>query len=302
MKKTASTLRSSSISKIWILFGITLLAGACREGFVTPLSTSPTTVREAPTGTLVLPSPTIPPSPVSTLTATPGPAPAATASPERTAVSQEVCSPLQGYTLEQIPSLVSNPFHPPSLGSDEPHAGVDLADLQPGSRIALTGRPVQAVLKGVVAAVVADRFPFGNALIVETPLSDLESAWAGRLGLPEPYAGPAPHTNLTCPASGSAWKSEPRSLYLLYAHLMETPSFKLDDPLSCGQGIGKVGMSGNALNPHLHLEVRVGPAGARFESLSHYDNRATQAEMAAYCVWSVSGEFLVVDPLKMFFP
>jgi len=59
-----------------------------------------------------------------------------------------------------------------------------------------------------------------------------------------------------------------------------------------------VGDSGNALNPHLHLEMRIGPAGITFAGMSHYDNSATSEEMAAYCTWRVSGKFQLVDPLK----
>ena len=67
----------------------------------------------------------------------------------------------------------------------------------------------------------------------------------------------------------------------------------------CGQAIGSVGMSGNALNPHLHLEVRVGPAGIRLESMAHYDTSATAQEMANYCRWRVSGLFQLVDPMQL---
>jgi len=208
---------------------------------------------------------------------------------------------LQGYSLDQIAGLVSNPYHPPPPGSDNPHAGVDLADRQTGSSIALAGRPVQAVLPGWTAAIVADRFPFGNALIVETPLSTLPAEWVDGLALPPPFQGTPPPTTLTCPLAGlSTWDVSYRSLYLLYAHLQEKPPFDLDDPVACGQDIGSVGSSGNALNPHLHLEVRVGPLGARFGSLAHYDNRATAEEMDAYCTWTVRGAFQVVDPFDLF--
>jgi hypothetical protein len=60
-----------------------------------------------------------------------------------------------------------------------------------------------------------------------------------------------------------------------------------------------VGDSGNALNPHLHLETRVGPAGARFSSLAHYDASASLEEMDNYCAWRVSGWFVLLDPLQL---
>ncbi len=69
--------------------------------------------------------------------------------------------------------------------------------------------------------------------------------------------------------------------------------------ISCGQTLGAVGSSGNALNPHLHLEVRIGPSGARFSSLAHYLPSASEEEMGNYCLWRVSGYFQVIDPLTV---
>jgi murein DD-endopeptidase MepM/ murein hydrolase activator NlpD len=118
------------------------------------------------------------------------------------------------------------------------------------------------------------------------------------LDLPTPAPTLGPHPALTCPEldPGLAWDLKRRSLYLLYAHLLEPVALAPGDPVACGQGLGAVGASGNALNPHLHLEVRTGPAGARFESLAHYTASATEDEMAGYCLWRVSGWFQPVDP------
>ena len=226
------------------------------------------------TNVLILPSPTQIPTPV-------------------------ICSPLEGYHLEEIPALVSNPFNPPPPGSDNPHQGVDLADRQGESYLAVAGRLVQALLSGKVAAVVRDRFPYGNALLVESPLDELPKGWIAELGLTEPAPTPRPDLALTCPdVIGKKWQ-EGQSLYLLYAHLQQTPTFQLDNLVTCGQRIGNLGDSGNALNPHLHLEVRLGPKGVRFSSLAHYDNRATPEEMDNYCTWRVRGIFRLVDPLRL---
>jgi murein DD-endopeptidase MepM/ murein hydrolase activator NlpD len=69
--------------------------------------------------------------------------------------------------------------------------------------------------------------------------------------------------------------------------------------VTCGQTIGAIGSSGNALNPHLHLEVRAGPSRASFSSMAHYDNSASAEEMANYCAWRVSGIFQLIDPLRL---
>jgi murein DD-endopeptidase MepM/ murein hydrolase activator NlpD len=187
----------------------------------------------------------------------------------------QICSPLEGVSLSQLEGMISNPFHPPLSGWDDPHQGVDLADVDPSS-VALSGRQISAVLTGKVAAVIRDRFPYGNAVLLETTWNSLPAEWINRLDLPVPGAPPATPPTLTCPAPSSepVWDLEVVSLYLLYAHLQDMPVFDLGDDVMCGQVMGAIGLSGNALNPHLHLEVRTGPAGARFESMAHYDPSA----------------------------
>lgn len=242
----------------------------------------------------------------STSTALPTPAPSITPFPvlaaTATAPAFQTCSPLNDVAPEQIPTLVTNPYNPPPPGRDDPHAGVDLADMIPGSRVAVSGRAVHAVLSGEVAAVVRDRFPFGNALIVETPLDALPASFLQALPVPTLAPTPAGKRALVCPAFKvpAAWDFSRRSLYLLYAHMQEDPAFQPGDKVQCGQALGKVGKSGNALNPHLHLEARVGPAGARLGSLSHYIDSATLEELSAYCTWATSGMFQVMDPLRLF--
>jgi murein DD-endopeptidase MepM/ murein hydrolase activator NlpD len=157
-------------------------------------------------------------------------------------------------------------------------------------------------LPGQVAGIIQDRFPYGNALLVETPLENLPQDWVLNLELPRPGAIPQVRSALTCPepALEADWDADSESLYLLYAHLQTSPSVKVGDPINCGQKAGVIGSSGNALNPHLHLEARIGPAGAEFASLAHYDVSASLDEMAAYCVWRVSGIFWLLDPMSLF--
>ena len=210
-----------------------------------------------------------------------------------------LCSPFPGYNQADLVEAISNPFNPPPPGSDDPHQAVDLAVQQNG--MALAGSPVQAVLGGQVAGVIEDRFPYGNALFVEIPLEEVPLVWQRQLQAPTLAPTLEPSPVLTCPAITPLpdWDFERRSLYLLYAHLGEKPAYKADERIECGATIGSIGQSGNALNPHLHLEVRIGPAGARWKSMAHYETRATAEEMFNYCTWRVSGTFQLVDPMRL---
>ena len=271
-----------------------LLLSAC-TGADTPAVLSVPGTPSTPDGAANLPTITLAvPRPVQSATLTPLPSPSPT--PEF-----QVCSPLQGIPIDKIAGAITNPYHPPPPGSDDPHAGIDISDLIPGSQIARPGMPIQAIFPGQVAMAQTDRFPFGNAILIETPLEQLPPAWVEGLHLPAPLRAPPPKSALTCPEGvlKPTWDATQRSLYVLYAHMQETPAGKPGEKVTCGESIGKVGKSGNALNPHLHLEIRVGPAGARFSSMDHYDNSASLEEMAGYCAWSVSGLFQVIDPLTV---
>jgi len=272
---------------------LALLMAACASAESPFFGGPPASPPAAPAAT-----PTSEPATPTAIPPTPSPAP--TASPTPTPPPFAACSPLLGIPLRDLPTLIANPYDPPPLGSDDPHQGVDLAQVQSG--IALSGLPVQAVLPGRVVLAVSGRFPYGNALLVETPLQSLPAAWLEALDLPVVPAAPEKRTSLTCPtpAAPPSYGFEQRSLYLLYAHLLEPPVLTPGEALECGQVIGAIGESGNALNPHLHLEVRLGPAGAHFDSMAHYDSSANPEEMAAYCQWRVSGAFLTIDPLLLF--
>ena len=234
-------------------------------------------------------------TPTITLSAIPPNTPTAAESVE---LAPEVCSPLAGYTLPELAGIIVNPYHPPRLGSDDPHQGVDLAQVDPINGIALTGMPVQAVLAGKVVGQAADRFPYGNMIMIETSLDSAIAVSNPALivptSLPErlpPGALTCPDVNVSPPAAGV-----PRSLYILYGHMQSLPTVSLGDPVSCGQELGTIGESGNALNPHLHVEVRVGPSGQTFPSMAHYDPSADYEEMATYCLWRVSGVYQTIDP------
>lgn len=212
-----------------------------------------------------------------------------------------LCTPLQGVPLNQMSSLVSNPYHPPAPGKDDPHAGVDLAMRLADTQMALAGHPVQSAFNGKVVTSIADRFPFGNALLVETPLDAFPADWWLPAEIPTPAPTLAPRSALTCPPAPEPVFSDPsrRALYVLYAHMEKPSKFKAGDAVACGQVIGTVGATGNALAPHLHFETRVGPAGLQMTSMAHYHPSVTAEEMSNYCLWTVSGLFQLVDPLKI---
>jgi len=256
--------------------------------------------------TITMPIASSVPTPIPSMTVKPSSSPSPYPTEVQTKASLsptpelKICPPLPDYSRDEIISAISNVFNPPArAGSDDPHQAVDLAVVQYG--IAMAGDPVQAILAGRVAAVVKDRFPYGNALLVETTLEGLPQNWLTRMQVPTPAPTLEPHPSLTCPQLEEplSWDSDRRSLYLLYAHLQEPIHFQANDRVGCGENIGVIGQSGNALNPHLHLEVRVGPSGVIFNSLAHYSGGITPEEMRNYCAWRVSGVFQLIDPERI---
>jgi murein DD-endopeptidase MepM/ murein hydrolase activator NlpD len=188
----------------------------------------------------------------------------------------QVCSPVDGINLEDITSLISNPYYPPVDGSDDPHQGVDLSDVDLNTLIAKSGLGVRSLINGQVVMVMNNRFPYGNAVLVESKFN-----------------------TLTCP---SGWDQGPEStadlsLFILYAHL-ENPSVVTQGlPVKCGEPIGNIGMSGNALSPHVHIEMRYGPPSDLENSMAHYDISASLDEMSNYCRWRVSGWYRLINPI-----
>jgi hypothetical protein len=90
------------------------------------------------------------------------------------------------------------------------------------------------------------------------------------------------------------------SVYHLYAHMETAPSTHFGDPITCGQTLGTVGNTGYSSNPHLHLETRLGPSGADFKSMAHYENTNTLEQMGNYCLWRMSGYYQLFDPFILF--
>ena len=272
-----------------LLILLILLLSACQPITLTSTSTS-TAVSEISTQ-LPTPSSTLANTPVAT---TP------VSQPTPTRVLWEICSPLEDETLETLPLILVNPLDIPGFGQDTGHHGVDFAYFQRGERESIQGIEIYTILSGKTVTTLADRIPYGYAIVIETPLKDLPTELGDLLldgYLPVPKD---PHYRLDCPPVEPPEVTGEYSLYHLYAH-METPSaFEPGESISCGVKLGTVGNSGYSSNPHLHLETRLGPSGAEFSSIAHYENTCTAEEMANYCLWRMSGYYQLFDPFLLF--
>ena len=280
-----------------LLLIICLPLFACQQNAITSAMTTTTNTTPSITPTPIiilltqdhsLPTPSESPRPT-TPTTKPGILPA---------------SPLDGVELGDLSSYITNKFSPPLPGSDNPHQGVDFSIVDRETQLAIGGDPVHAVLDGVVASVIQNRFPYGNAILVETNIESLSGSIINSIVFPTPETVELGHPILTCPIIDDSSMSNlrkdndnSRSLYILYAHLDESPHFQQEDKIAVGQTIGRIGMSGNALNPHLHLELRVGLSGFRIPSMAHYHPSASVEEMGYYCLWRISNAFQLLDPM-----
>ncbi len=213
--------------------------------------------------TASLPALTVPPT---------GTSPAPMAPP----LAFAICTPIQDHPLDQLRLIVSDPYRPPKGKSDARHHGVDFSYYRYGDRDTIQGVGVQAVLPGKVAAALVDSYPFGNLVMIETEVELLPVDLSERLG-----AQPG------------------ESLYLLYAHMEGAPLMRIGDQTDACQLFGAVGKSGNAVEPHLHLETRLGPAGTVFSAMGEYFAGASEAERAAYRLWRTSGVYRHLDPMLL---
>jgi murein DD-endopeptidase MepM/ murein hydrolase activator NlpD len=185
-----------------------------------------------------------------------------------------ICSPLTIHPLEELPEIISDPYRPPPPGKEQRHHGVDFSYYRRGERASIQGVGVQTVLPGVVSTALAETFPYGNLVIIESPHTELPESWVEALQLRPGY-----------------------SIYTLYAH-MEAPSEAVPgESVDACQPLGTVGLSGNAAEPHLHLEMRAGPAGVNFSSMGFYKADDTAEERSNYTRWRTGGEFQHFDPM-----
>lgn len=248
-----------------------LLAGCTGAGIPVP---SPA-LTTAPRATQTVPLTSSP-----TASLVPAPTPSATL-PVRTGP----CSPLAVLGLEQIPQYITQPFiaprpgheaeHPTWVQEDDGHHGLDIGYYQVDGKL-FTGTPVLAALDGRVAAVIRDRPPYGNMVMLETPFD----------GIP-----PALRTGQHISAGDS--------LYTVYAHLQNLQNLRIGQSVTCGQPLAETGLTGFTGGPHLHFETRWGPPARVFDGMAYYTADATAAEMANYEAWRVGPDFHLFDPLEL---
>jgi murein DD-endopeptidase MepM/ murein hydrolase activator NlpD len=201
-----------------------------------------------------------------------------TESPTQTEIPITMCSPLKDETIPSLWEIITNPFGSPPVGREDLHHGVDFAYYRRGERLSIDGEIIQSILPGTVAASINDRLPYGNMVIIETIPTMLPK------GLIEQY-------DITAG----------ESMYSLYAHMSQSPYVGPGDTVFCGQELGTVGVTGyDIVNPHLHLETRIGPSGVRFKGMAFYDTNASVEEMDNYKWWRTSGDFRNIDPMDVF--
>ena len=196
-----------------------------------------------------------------------------------TANSFGICSPLAMESIDELFEIVSDPYKPPPENrAEERHHGVDFSHYARKDVRSIEFEPAQSILDGTVAAKIVDRNPYGNMVIIESKYDIMPSDFSELIGL------------------------DPKSsLYVLYAHLAEPSGIDLHDEIQCGQVIGEVGKTGyNIVNPHLHLEIRIGPPDIIFEEMAFYTTTASQVEMDSYKRWRTGGEFKHIDPMLVF--
>ncbi|MEN6393447.1 MAG: M23 family metallopeptidase, partial [Anaerolineaceae bacterium] len=188
----------------------------------------------------------------------------------------KICSPLTSVPLEELPTVVSDPYRPPLPGKDDRHQGVDFAFYRRYGLASIAGEIVQAVFEGKVAGIVENKYPYGNALIIETPFDKISQTSRQTLGL-----------------------QKDQSIYTLYGHLDHISIKEIAQEIEACQALGLVGKTGNAGVEHLHLEMRIGFAGEILPSMSYYVKGATPAEREAYLRWRISNEFVHFNPMLL---
>lgn len=203
--------------------------------------------------------------------------------PSEIALPPFLCSPLAVQPLESIAEIITQPFIAPrqlddGTYKDDAHHGLDLGYYTRNGEN-FTGTPVLSATNGRIAAVIHDRPPYGDAILVETPFEQIPAQVIESQSIPPGH-----------------------SLYVLYAHLQNLPELSLQQPISCGDPLAETGLTGFTGGPHLHFETRWGPAGQDFDSMAYYHVNTSEEERANYAAWRMSGTFRLFDPMILLSP
>lgn len=271
--------------------GIALIISLVLTGCTSPVPPTPSLTPSSIPATATIP-------PTSTDTPQPTPTSTPTSTPDPSAGFM-VSSPLQDITLSEIHEIISNAYLAPVPGMDDAHHGVDFAYYSRGSHMMMEGLEIYALLSGKVVGITNNRQRYGNLIIIETPLNTISPAFLSLFDVPA-QATPYPYNpRLTgCETLKDAdWTMDVSSLYTLYGHMKDPAAFQVGDMVQAGDLIGQVGNTGASGNPHLHLEMRWGPGGTEFASMSHYDGGATPQERLEWCNWRISGKYILLNPM-----
>jgi len=212
-----------------------------------------------------------------------------------------VCSPLGGETLQELTEIITQPFKTPRATQDDGHHGVDFAFYRRKELMSIDGLPILSTLDGKVVTIISDKYPYGNAIIIETQLDSLSPDLIEKIRIPEvqPTVAPDPKFNWTPGEFSMKLDTSKKSLYIVYAHLKYPAEVSVNDFIKCGQRIGQVGSTGDSTNPHLHFETRIGPSGASFDSMAYYTAQSTASERYNYVIWRVTNLFQLFDPMQL---
>jgi len=254
----------------FVLSGLVLLVGSCSPA----PEASPTMVAKVEATSTSLPATPVPPAATITPSATHTPWPAH---------EVQICSPLAIQPLAKIKSIITQPFIMPRVMDDgtykdSGHHGVDVGFMTRGKQ-KFTGTPVLAAVPGKIASLVDNLPPYGDMVMVETPLANIPKKIIDKYKIP--------------PGN---------SVYTLYAHLQNVQSLKTGQPIHCGQQLAETGLTGLTDGPHLHFETRWGPSNTVFPPMGYYLSGVTPEEMESYTLWRMSGKYKLFDPFELLYP
>ena len=225
-----------------------VLVSALRTATFTPTKTATPTNTAVPTITLAPTATTIPTrTPLPTATATPNvtatPTETRTPSPTRTLIPTKTPRPSVQHFIVGRPVAPTAQATIPAVFYLYGTTGQNTYDVHHGEEfVNPTGTAVYAVEDGVVVVSGSDTVPV---------CGDEQKSVCGReLNPPDGYYGKLVILQIAQDYNG-------QRVYALYGHLSGM-NVDVGDLVSKGDQVGFIGMTGVALGPHLHFEIRLG--------------------------------------------